>query len=239
MYKVFDGKTWYEFSTYKYLINWLSKFNRNVYGKYNSFLACTGTNPNDTYYAGVSFTDGEYVGYIPRHNRIINENGVSIYTKQLVKDVMGWNYSQDIMQRWVKEKNAKHKHNYYNGWRGGIPDSAYPKFRSGPWPYIHHRVGGHYWKSIRTTNEKRQTTPKEFEQFTRGSRGKNLPDSWDDHTRDWRDDGWKSQGKSKHQWEHRVKAKDKHSFKHGVYVDSLKAQKQEDLADIIHRLGLN
>lgn len=237
MYKVFDGKTWYEFSTYEYLLNWLSQFNRNVYGRYNSFISCTGTNPGDTYYAGISFPSGEYVGYIPRCNRIINEDGVSIYTKQLVKDVMGWNYSQDIMQRWLREKNAKRKHHYYNGWRGGIPDSAYPDFRGGPWPYIHSRLGCHTYRCIKTTNEKRQTTPSEFEQFTRKSRGKNLPDSWDDPLRDWRDRGWKAQGKNKHQWEHKVKAQTKHNYHKSVYVDNSQVYR-ETLEEILHRLGL-
>lgn len=88
----------------------------------------------------------------------------------------------------------------------------------GPWPYIHKQGGYKGFRCIKTTNEMKQTSNKEMRDFTRSSRGKNLPSSWDDIFRG-HDKGWKSQRKNKYQWENKVKLKIKHSYGKNVYVD--------------------
>lgn len=217
MYKVFDGRVWIEFSKYEYLVCWLAQYNMKFAGYCNSFLEHTGVNPRDTYYAGIIWPNNKYIGYIIRENRIIDADGHSIYSKSLINDVKNYTYNQAVIDQWRDELRKQKKRPYYNGWRGGIPDSAYPDFRRGPWPYIH-SYHSSSWRSIRTTNEKRLCADKEQRPFNRGSRGLNLPDSWDDPMRDWRNDGWKAQKKNRHQWENKVRTKEKHKFGKGVYV---------------------
>lgn len=58
MYKIFNGKSWIEFSRYEYLINWVTQFNRNTRGEFtNSFLNHVGVNQNDVYFAGRMWTE--------------------------------------------------------------------------------------------------------------------------------------------------------------------------------------
>ena len=83
-----------------------------------------------------------------------------------------------------------------------------PSFRSEPWPF----TGGKMRKNvgvrrIKTLNEKKclEAVSIEGKQFVRAKR-KNIPSNWDS-SRDWRNDGWKEQGKKRYQWENRAKIK--------------------------------
>lgn len=221
MYKVYDGNTYYTFKSYKLLLNWVAKYNRFCGTDFsNSFLDNTGVNESDVRYAGYWTPSGKVVEYIPRYNRILDEDDNNLFSKAFIRDVKNWGYSEELMRQWRDElwAESKKSRRYYIR-HFDIPDKAYPEFRRGPWPFIHtrYRYGGTY-RSIRTTNEKRQSVDKEVQKFIRGSRGVHLPDSWDDICRDWRNDGWKKQGKNKHQWEHGVKTREKHKFGKGVYV---------------------
>lgn len=216
MYKVYISKdnTWEYFSNYTFLINWLSKYNNYFYSTVtNKFLAHTGNNDNDTVYTGYWDADGHHVEYNERKNRILNSDGISIYNKELIDAVTHWEFNAQVNRQWYLEaKNAKEVEYYSIRSYGRIPDSAYPQFRSGPWPFVHKRARYRVYRKIKTTNEIRQTSPVEYKEFTRQSRGKNLVTEWDDPVRDWRNKGWKQQGKNKHQWEHAVKTRTKHKF---------------------------
>ena len=86
MYKIYDGKEWYEFESYQEMVNYLSQF--NVDKTYNSFLSLVGNNENDCCYARV------YTGWynfnivkVQRDHRILLDNN-SIYDRNLVNDVL-------------------------------------------------------------------------------------------------------------------------------------------------------
>lgn len=240
MYKVFDGKTWIEFETYGDLVNYLSKFNRKSILKCqdNTFLNCVGNNPNDTYYSSpiissISCTNStagkvDFGGYKARDKRIIEcvidtfGNCVSersIFDSTLIKDVL--NHTFDAEAFYSCRRKAR-KPKYYGTYICELPDSAYPDFRRGPIPFIHKSRRYSAYRYIHTTNERRQSCDPEIKEFIRKSRGKNLPDMWfDEPLRDWRNNGWKKQGKRRHQWENKVICREKHKFGTSVYVDNV------------------
>lgn len=237
MYKVFNGRNWDSFNTYIQLINWISQFNR-FYGSTfrNEFLEDIMVNPTDTRFVSTWSPDYHirHTGYVFRRNIVLNEDGNKLYDRIFIRDIHNWKFDKNIDIAWRKEAYKLTGKRYYNR-MFNIPDSAYPEFRQGPWPYTHR---SHYsvYRSIKTTNEKRACADRGMIYFNRGSRGLNLPDSWDDICRDWRDDGWKSQGKNKHQWENKVKTKTKHSYGKGVYVvtGTIKGSfDTEEITDII------
>lgn len=231
MYKIFDGKNWINFDNYIELVNWLSKFNvhRGFRGEYNSFLRRVGNTDKDCYRHEEFIRNGKYftigtrvyscydkiVEYNQRDCRIVNEDGISVYDHNLINDVMRHEYDEKIFKAWAKKRASKQKKRVN---RFIIPDSAYPVFRRGPVPYTGCHHGYHGFRRISTMNEIRQTCNPESEPFNRASRAYNLPTSWDDIDRDWRDSGWKSQGKNKHQWEHNVKEKIKHKMGKCTFV---------------------
>lgn len=225
MYYVFDGKNWYEFEEYQHLINWLARSNHR-YGSEvsNSFLNYTGNCENDTYmyhirydwdhskeYGNVNIT----AEYIKRDHRILNEDYNSIYDSILIKDVLNWEFSEELYREWVRRKYSR---KLKCGSFRYMDEKQCPEFRRGPWPHIRKYRGGSGFRHIRTTNEIRQSADPEYKQFNRGDRGIHLPTSWDDVSRDWRNDGWKHQGKDKYQWEHGVRNKSKHNHGKGLYV---------------------
>lgn len=222
MYKVFDGKNWFSFNTYIQLIAWLSQYTSSFGSEhYNRILDSTGNNDNDTRYTWVHGTTVSCPTYEKRNCRIINDDGNSIYDSKLIQDVYSFKGdAREILNRMYKENRKKNenKYHYYRGTCLDIPKSAYPDFRRGPYPFIHRRRYGGWLRRISTINEKRMSADPEMKEFNRGSRGNNLPSTWDDIGRDWRDDGWKSQSKNRHQWENRVKAHSNHKYGKGVYV---------------------
>lgn len=229
MYKAFDSRYWYSFNRYKQLLNWVAQYN-NYCGTEvtNRFIEHLGVNNEDTYYCGYWTPDGKVVEYSYRENRVINEDGYNIYSKAFVKDVKTWKFSEEMLKQWRHEAYQKRHKRYYHKYFY-IPDSAYPDFRRGPWPFIHTY---HYnsYRRIKTMNEKRLSSDPEFISFNRGSRGLNLPDLWSDEpVRDWRNDGWKHQGKNKHQWEHKVKTRERHKYGKGVYVEECKTDNYFDI----------
>ena len=233
MYKVFNGKNWLEFSSYDFLLNWLAQYNTGLtITTPNTFLCKVGHNPNDTY-RSVSIEGGRssygysylliqapVIEYKQRNCRIVDENGNSIYNKKLVHDVIHYKHDKNKLRLWHIEINSKGKAEYYSNRRYRcLPDSAYPEFRRGPWPFIHKPTFRWNYRKIRTTQERRMTCNKESIPFNRASRAFNLPDLWsDDPMRDWRDSGWKSQSKNRHQWENKVKQKVKHTCGKNTYV---------------------
>lgn len=235
MYYVFNGRNWINFENYEFLINWLSQHNMRCGSVVeNQFLEKVGNSENDCYLAKIHYQSTFAIygvsiirEYMPREYRILNEDYVSIYDELLVKDVKNWVYSDDVFKRWLATK----RHNSYRVHNGRLylGDKQFPEFRNGPWPYVRCRRGGGGWyRRIKTTNERRQSADPEYKQFNRGSRGKNLPSAWDDVGRDWRDDGWKSQGKNRHQWEHGVKTKAKHKHGKGLYVSKVNIKRAWD-----------
>lgn len=227
MYRTFDGKVWREFRTYNELLNYLSIFNRTVGTEfYNSFFENVAGNDNDETYKmeRVGWLYPHYTStVVKRTYKIVNEFNCNLYCKKLISDVRNWEYNDSMWKAWenaFREKKRTEKGwKYYSRW-GSIPDSAYPELRRGPWPFIHHTSGYHFFRHVHTYSEMKQAMDEDAKPFIRGSRGKHLPSAWDDITRDWRDKGWKSQNKDKHQWEHKVKEKVKHKYGKNTYVGS-------------------
>lgn len=237
MYKVFNGTDWINFETYLMLINWISQWNVrsfNKIGKSNKFLDRIGHSDKDTCRHTKYTRTGEYlfldgttypkyhvdVEYKVRDCRVTNEDGISIYDRKFIMDVLNHTFDRKLNDSWVYNRNKNKKHVLYRcGWLM-IRDSDYPEFRRGPVPFVH--KSGHYsfYRRIATSRERRMTCNKEAEPFNRASRAYNLPTSWDDIARDWRDSGWKSQGKHRHQWEHGVIEETKH--KHGKHTHTIK-----------------
>jgi len=94
-------------------------------------------------------------------------------------------------------KNEIKKTRY--GWRRG----GNFVFRDGPVENIHHYHGGHYYRRVRTTNERRDLAACEVDDDVRDynikirGRRKELPDAWDDVGRQYHKN-WKNF--RKHQW---------------------------------------
>lgn len=215
MYEVFNGTKWLRFDSYYELLTYLSNFNVN-YGnvKSNTFLDEVGCNDNDTYFLG--FGAGGSDLYMPRRFRIVID-GRMVSAAEIRKDVLNFRYD-DKKYLEIMRKNRGYKPMYYAKW-GYIPDSAYPEFRRGPWPYIHNRHNYKVYRHIHTYNELKSTTDPDYLEFTRKSRGKNLPTLFmDEPLRDWRNTGWKRQGHNRHQWELKVKNRTKHEHKGAVDV---------------------
>ena len=232
MYKVFNGKQWLNFETYQLLVNWLSQFNiyRGKRVDYNRFLAQVGNSDKDTFRhverkrtGKFFFIDGitypwyeTIISYNTRNYRVLDEDGKSIYDRFLIKDVLNHHFDGNY-----SHYNSNRKIHYYARWMI-LPDSAWPEFRNGPVPFVSSHHYGHVYRRIRTTNERRQTCNKESEPFNRARRAYNLPSCWDDIARDWRDSGWKSQGKHRHQWENGVEQRIKHNSGKHIYVSRTK-----------------
>ncbi len=234
MYKVFNGKNWLNFETYLLLINWLSQYNASCFsnktGRTNTFLEKVGNSDKDTYRDVERIRTTRYfvldghtysyydtkISYKIRNYRVVNEDDISIYSSKLVKDVLNHNFDRQLNEQWIINRNKNKKFSFYrSGWLM-IKDSDYPEFRRGPIPFIHKYSGYRCYRRIHTYQEKKLTCNPESEPFNRGSRAYNLPTSWDDIGRDWRNSGWKSQGKRRHQWENGVIEKTKH--KHGKHT---------------------
>lgn len=239
MYRIYDTKNLVEFENYAQLINYISSFNRfDGTEFYNSFLDRTGNNPNDLFLSyipypyclpvlGYNYETRCYLEY--RSNRIYDDDWNSIYDSLLVKDVRNWTYRDDIYKQWreftkKRREPTKWERKYAKYTR------HYPEFRKGPWPDIHnrHRYSCSY-RSPRLFNERKNTAYREMEPFNRPSRGKNLPDPWDEEPmRDWRNKGWKRQGKRRHQWENGVICREQHEYGKGAYVHK---DRSKDLSD--------
>lgn len=201
MYRVFNGKSWLEFENYIQLVNWVSQY--NTHKQTNTFLDQVGINENDTYAVSYYIGDTFKHEFHPRIYRVENGDNISIYDNNFRKDVINWKYNNQVYQDWYNWKNSKVKTHKYSRWY--IPEKAYPEFRHGPWPNVHHPRGGRYCRPIKVMMEKRAGADPEYEKFYRPGRGKNNPDAWDiEPIRDWSNRGWKRQGKLSHQWEHKV-----------------------------------
>lgn len=224
MYEFFNGKNTLTFDTRFDLINYLSKDN-NRFGNHvtNDTLSYIGNNDNDVVYIRkIGIGLGEYTSRCYR----VTCDGRSIFDNNFVREVLNHTFDDEAFSRWRRSKVSNHR--YYQKW-GFIPDSAFPDFRRGPWPYIHCRHNYKVYRLIRTTNELRQSVDPEYKDFVRKSRGKNLPNTFmDEPLRDWRNTGWKRQGHNKHQWEVNVKTRNKH-MKESVYVDNRKSIKDIEI----------
>lgn len=220
MYKVFDGAKWIEFASREKLVNWLAAYNMPGM-KRNTFLEHVGINDGDMrhnvyFYAGLVEHE-----WSERMYRIVDENGRSLYDKEFIREVLEHTPNKEIERQWREDNRAQQgKTQYYSGKYHRLPESAYPEFRRGPVPYIHgrYKFGGVY-RHIKTTNERRATCNDESRPFNRARRAFNLPDLWyDEPLRDWRNSGWKKQGRNKRQWELGVKNKTKHTIGKNTYV---------------------
>lgn len=220
MYKVFDGHIWIEFESYKVLINYLKGFEREgLLGKYNSFFEKVAGNDNDvmlnmsSYY---TYINGDYV---KRPFRITNEYGANLYSKKLIRDVTRWKFSPNMEAEHVKKMRYKANNGrIYIRQLGYVKENGIPKFRIDSWPGTSSKHNYRGYRHIRTFNEIKHSYDDDCKEFIRGTRGNHLPTIWDEGMRDWRNNGWKSQQKNKHQWENKVKQKTKHSHGKNTYV---------------------
>lgn len=218
MYNIYDGSRWISFDTYIELVNYLAQFNvgSHISWRYNTFLDRVGANKNDVYRA--SILDYPTVTYLPRDYRVL-EGNTSVYGPSLIKDVLNRTVNSEMLHDTFKKINPKRRSKWH---RWDLPKSAYPEFRRGPMPYIHKHHRYYSYRRVRTTNEIRQSVIPEYKDFVRKSRGKHLPSLyWDEPMRDWRNDGWKKQGKRRHQWENKVITFSNHKFGKGIYVEKL------------------
>lgn len=220
MYKIIENNSIKEFETYTELVNYLSKHNIRGIGLENTVFDKVKVCDGDVYYHySWSSTDKQTTGYYPRNIRIVNEDGNNIYDRKLIRDVTCWEYNDDIERKRLGRLYKEKRKTYYSGRFGRIPESAYPSFRRGPWPFVHKPSGGNYYRHPKTTNEKRLSADADYLMFNRGSRGKNLPSLWDDVCREWRNKNWKRQGKHRYQWENGVESREKHAQHTNVYVE--------------------
>ena len=216
MYIVTTNSVEHHFKTYKELLNYLSRFNQFIGTDfYNTFFENTAGNANDTKRVCVKLMNYENSLLEPRTNRILNDCGANIYSKKLVNDVMNWKYNDAEYKNWYNNEIKKKRKNRVTH---RFPVETYPEFRRGPWPRIHKRFRYCYFRNIKTFNEIKNSYNEDNKGLIRGSRGKNLPTSWDEICVDWRNHGWKSQKKCKHQWEHKVIEKTKHEYGNKIYV---------------------
>lgn len=114
-------------------------------------------------------------------------------------------FYKEILEVAIKESNKPYRYNrgtWYistmqrkvgKGYKGA-------KFRQEPIPYISNRGRYTNYRQIRTTNEIRQNSDKEIQEYIRPSRRKNsFPDYWDEISRH-NEKSWKYQTKNKKQW---------------------------------------
>lgn len=235
MYRVYDGESLVEFVNYSALLNYLSSFNHWCGTEYsNSFFNLVGVNPNDMCVFRYPFYwYGERWDSCKRSYRVWDDDWNNIYDSLLVRDTQRWVYSEQASkeQKLFMEKRNIHQKRKYSRWC--IPESAYPEFRRGPWPGIANRCRySRSYRRPRLMNEKRNTAYKEIAPYVRSSRGKNLPDVWElEPMRDWRNSGWKRQGKFKHQWEHKAVMRSNREYGKGIYVYRDSSSEWEDLEE--------
>ena len=227
MYEYFNENKTLTFDTRDELVNYLAQYNYKLGTEVrNPVLNKIGNNPNDV--ARVIGPDG-LADYINRTARVYHE-GRSIFDSNFKREVLNHTFNSNMLNTWYKNRRKNWK-NWFS--RHTLPDSAYPEFRKGPWPHIYSRYGRRVYRYIRTTNEIRQSADPEYKDFIRKSRGKNLPDTWQDEPlRDWRNSGWKKQGHNKHQWEVNIKTQTKHKCRN-VYVS--KHSSIKGLCDLEHK----
>ena len=207
-YFVFNGKQTLDFSSYEHLVNWLSQYN-SISLKENSFLNLVGNNPNDKVNTLFAYTLGtitelnfKYEAF--RIYRIYDENKNSIYDAKLKRDVLSWTLNHKMLSEWKKAHTKIIKYTSIH-WPYDLPDWYAHHFRKEPFPCTGRNRFKHK-KSIRTSNEHRQIEACEMPELIRAKRNKvNLPTTWETGVRDWRNRGWKSQSKNRHQWESRIK----------------------------------
>ena len=197
-----------KFDCYFDLLNYISSFSHyTISGYRNYFLEHVGGNDKDL----MLDLGSNPPEYIRRPYRIQNESGANLYCKSLIYDVKKHSYNQYIAKARIEKSyldNQSKSYKYRSKSKRG-------KFRDGPWPTIGHKFCYRWFRRIRTTNERRHYYDDNVASLTRASRGKNLPDTWDEITRDYHDKGWKSQCKYKHQWEHRLNP-------HNKRIDTIK-----------------
>lgn len=213
-----------EFASYTQLVNYLLKPRPRTYGsrKYDNNndplkdrVQITG---KDTCRAVVDFhynyfpSLGRYpipeYGYILRDIKIVDEYNNNVFNHQLIDDLKKYEFREDIEREHQLYINLDKKPNYSRFCN--IPDY---KFRSDPVPYTGHRNYRSCWRHPRTTQEKRKSCDLEYKNFYRKSRGKNLPSVWDDLDRSSNCDiSWKNCTKNRHQWENKIKCRNKHMY---------------------------
>lgn len=261
MYIVYNAYVNPKYSTtkldsYKALLNYLSQFNVSDFTRtHNTFLDKVGHNANDVYtdIPRFKYCSGTInIEYHSRLNRITDEDGNSIFCKQLVKDVLKTSHDKEQgfldLQRANKTEEPK---GYYLGHRL-VLRSSMPGFRSGPIPF----TGGGYrsynfWRHCKHIGARKQNVEinildeiigTDVENVDipvskiRGMRKKyvdNLPDGWiEERMEDWHNTNWKRHNKNRKQWENKVKTRHRRKSKK-VYV-----AKQSDKWDIIEEINM-
>lgn len=220
-----------EFDTYESMVNWLSQYNiHSIDREHNDFLDKTGVNESDVYTPIPRFKFYTiFPDYFPRLNRIYDADGNNAYCKQLIKDVLRHTYDKDAD---IKDlmKNKKSNQTLI-GYRY-IDNKDIPDFRRGPIPYTGGRRNYNVYRFPKHMNTRRQAVDPDFDGGVRKKYIDNLPDGWiEERVRDWRNTGWKRQGRNRKQWEVNVKTKTKHELK-AVYVCKPTDKRQLDSINI-------
>lgn len=219
MYKVHDAYSYSKetitLENYNHLVNWLSQFNTHSMsrGIHNTFLDKTGTNENDVYtdIPRFCFTMID-IPYFPRLNRIFDEDGKSAYCTQLIKDVLRTTYDRDKSIEAFWRINGNDKATYYYVGHRLVKNTAIMPFRGGPVPYTGKRYKYKVYRHPHNIGIRRAASDTELGYTVRKRYVDKVPDGWiEERMRDWRNHGWKRQGKNRKQWEAKVKAQTKHN----------------------------
>ena len=182
--------------SYDRLVNFLSSRNGSEYKYGNAILAEARKNDeNELITIKITDCDGNTREVeVPKTYKyeIRDSHGKIVFNQKLIDDVVNHKYVWRYKNKYRKYKSA------YKGVR----------FRVDPVPFVHHIGGGGYYRNISYGQAKRLAADPETAKFNRPSRNlRNLPDVYDlEPVRDC-ERNWKSQGKCRKQWEHRLNSK--------------------------------
>ena len=220
-WELIKGSETLKFRTYSELVNYMSRDNQRFGNEVsNNYINRIGVNDNDVIKVREFKRDifGNFTSVtneIQRCYRVQTPYGAYFWNNTMRDDILKNKFNEKAFDNWYYWHRKLNKPKIRGRWAKYYYIN-YPGFRDGPWPGIrsHHRYN-HVYRQISVMNEKRQACDPEYKDYFRGTRGKNLPDSWDtEPTRDWRNRGWKKQGRKSRQWERNPKKA------RGVWVDN-------------------
>ena len=214
-----NGKV--EFANYTQLVNYLLKdparnWSAKTYRNYEQIAERVQITGKDTYIGvvdthkyllksiGVYVTYHDY-GTLLRDIRVIDEFGNNVYNFELLKDLHQYTFREDIDKEW-RQYFRRNQTSKYDRWNLPLVD-----FRKDPVPLTGNHHHSNWWRSPKTFQEKKLSCDPEYKDFFRKSRGHHLPSTWDDLSISSNSDiSWKRCTKNRHQWENRVKCRNRH-----------------------------
>lgn len=188
-HRVYDKWGYYfQFDSFENLIKWVSeRYNINETTenptKYEIF-STFGTHWGDGYLVANDWYPTTSYRKIPTKYIVVDELNRIISPLTLFEEVKKRKVQGYVPWRIRRnQRMSRHKN-----WLG---------FRDGPVPGIHKRKSGHYFRRIKTTQERRLSQDHTYIRSKRNH--KHLPNSWDDIPRGRLGRSWKNQKKRK-QW---------------------------------------